>query len=421
MRKKIFITIGIVFGVIVAFAGGVFGVLAAMGKFKTPVIRPEEIYFENEEQVIIADYIDKDGNTVLYSFELKGVNENYQYPVNNPICYIWFKNGIGADLIELCDAEGNPLVQQQNLRYEINCNEKIYYKLKEVNQNVSLDPDSEVNGKVVISAMAEDKLHYSTNDLTIWIDRKIDSVFLDYGDIPLAKDGVVAQEQVINVGVEIPFDFEYIVNPEISLNPISKESKKVIELYYDPGDDYVLVDNESILPENSKTLSELITYNEEKDLYTFKSDKTGTHNFIIAVFPTYQAKIDYENSEFAGVESNVLKLSKGMVLTNLTINVVNTNVDSVSISDEPIKLNLYSENDYISVVGTSGVENANDNNLQVIMKKDNKDFDLRLDEITFKITDDRYFGSPKFVVEYPQAGILNEIDLKNATKSFNFR
>ena len=420
MRKKIFITIGIVFGVIVAFAGAVFGILAAMGKFKQPTIRPEQIYFENEEQVIIADYLDDDGNTVLYSFELKGVNENYEYPVNKPVCYIWFKNGVGADLIELCDAEGNPLVQQQNLRYEINCNEKIYYKLKEIDTNVSLNPESEINGKVVITAMAEDKLHYSTNELTIWIDRRVDSVFLDYGDIPVAKDDVVAQEQQINVGVEIPFDFEYVVNPEISLNPISKESKKIVELYYDPGDDYVLVDKESIKPENSRVLSELISYDEQTDTYAFKASKTGKHNFIIAVFPTYQAKYDYENSEYAGVESNVLKLSRGMVLTNLTVNVVNTNVDSVSMSEEALRLNLYSENDYMSVVGASGVEGANDNNLQVIMKKDNQDFDLRLDEITVGgITADRYFGSPKFVLEHTQSGVLSDIDFKDATISYS--
>ena len=46
--KRVFAIIGIVIGCVTAFVGGVLGVMALMGKFKTPVVKPEKIYFKKK-------------------------------------------------------------------------------------------------------------------------------------------------------------------------------------------------------------------------------------------------------------------------------------------------------------------------------------------------------------------------------------
>ena len=422
MRKRIFITIGAVMGAVLAFVGAVLGVLAIMGKFKTPVVRPEDLFFENQEQVIVAQYHDKDGNEILYSFELKGVNKTYKdFEVNHKTCYLRFYNNIGDDLITLCDAEGTPLKEiegvYENGKYKINCNEKIYYKLKS-DEGLTVDPESDINGKVVLTATTEDNMHNTKNEeLVIWIDRSVSSVFLNYGQIPVAKEGVEYQEQQVDVGINIPLDISYVVNPEISLNPISKESEKVVELYYDPGDDFILVDQANL---ELDALKDIITYNTETQTYSFAADDISTHKFKIAIFPTYQAKIDFDASEYAKLDSTFVRLDKGvkefgLVVTDLKINVVNTNVDLVSISEDNVILNLFAENDYISVRGESGVDKANDNNLQVTMLREGKDFDLRLSEIAFNATSSRYFGLPVFKMRNAETGVLDTIDL-SATK-----
>ena len=49
MVKKIFIVIGIVVGSVAVFTGGVLGVMAAMGKFKTPVVYPDALVLSDPE------------------------------------------------------------------------------------------------------------------------------------------------------------------------------------------------------------------------------------------------------------------------------------------------------------------------------------------------------------------------------------
>ena len=54
--KKIFAIIGIVLGVALAFAGAVIGIMALMGKFKTPDVFPDELLFTESEIVVVDEY-----------------------------------------------------------------------------------------------------------------------------------------------------------------------------------------------------------------------------------------------------------------------------------------------------------------------------------------------------------------------------
>jgi len=100
-----------------------------------------------------------------------------------------------------------------------------------------------------------------------------------------------------------------------------------------------------------------------------------------------------------------------MVVTDLSVNVVNVNVDRVSMSSDLINLQLYSQDDYIYLKDHT----AEENNLNVSMKADGIEIDVRLDEIDFNLLSDeeRFHGYPKFVRKNNIVGGLNEIDLED--------
>ena len=52
--KRVFAIFGIVFLGVAAFAGAVFGVLALMGKFKTPIVYPTELVFLDNDKIVVA-------------------------------------------------------------------------------------------------------------------------------------------------------------------------------------------------------------------------------------------------------------------------------------------------------------------------------------------------------------------------------
>ena len=110
--KRVFKIFGIVFGAVLAFVGIVVGVMAIMGKFKTPVVYPTELIFlENDKIVIAKETYDataepKDDLFDIYSFELTGLNSSAEHEVNKKNCYIWFYENVGANLITLCDEFG---------------------------------------------------------------------------------------------------------------------------------------------------------------------------------------------------------------------------------------------------------------------------------------------------------------------------
>ena len=472
--KRVFKIIGIVVGCVVAFVGAVLGVFAAMGKFKTPVVKPEKIYFEKTEQVVVAQYRDDKGKEIIYSFKLIGSNSSIDHEVNVKDCYIQFLDGTGSDLIEFCDKNGVPLIASNETGwkgwYKVECNEDIYYKMKaqyeayEYNPatwaydyvdlyllengkyvlntnaeydeetiyykrltveelNPTLDPASEKNGKVVLKARTADKLHNTNQDLVIWVDRSITSIFLDYGKVPSATNAKI-QEQHVNIGLDTEVTFNYVVNPEIAWCPISKESKKIVELYYDDPktEDYVLVNLENIKNETDYSLYQIFdkVKSEETGELVFLSNKTtngNSHSFKIAIFPSYNARQEYLASEFALTDTNVTRLTRGMVVTDLYVEVVNTNVDHVSMSSGVVNLQLYSQDDVVYLNN----EQAPENNLNVIMKSGETEIDVRLDEVNFNsIKANRFYGSPKFVIEREQAGVQKEIDFSEySVKAFN--
>ena len=75
MKKKIFKVIGIVLASVFGFTGAVLGVMALMGKFKTPDVYPDVLVFQQNEIVVIDEYIalDKYEKSDLYSFTLTGI------------------------------------------------------------------------------------------------------------------------------------------------------------------------------------------------------------------------------------------------------------------------------------------------------------------------------------------------------------
>ena len=117
--KKVFKVIGIVLASALGFVGAVIGVMAAMGKFKTPIVYPTVLEFAVTEQTIIetktfnpklknpdgsiaweGQFQDAQKAPQIYSFELNGTNPNSEHEVNKTSCYLWFENITGKDLIQ---------------------------------------------------------------------------------------------------------------------------------------------------------------------------------------------------------------------------------------------------------------------------------------------------------------------------------
>lgn len=371
MVKKIFAIIGIVLGGVAVFAGAVFGVLALMGRFRTPDVYPSSLMFMESEQTVVyrQDELDQ-----LHTFVLNGFS-NDENEVNHKTCYIYFYNNIGSKLITLCDENGVPLVAENN-RYRIECNELVYYKL---NENPTIDYEDENFGRVVLQARDE-RNQVQSNNLTLWIDRAVDNIALDY-----SSSSIVDNEQSVTIGMEVRMDFDYTATPNYSLRPMSSQEEKIVELYYQDPDqaDYVLID------ENSYQDYSFIHYDAETNEYYFMADSAGIYTFNIAVFATYQDRVNYLASADSQTDSNFERINH-MVNRTLVVNVVNSDITSVGMDISGVNLNLYSNNNYITLNGTSGVENANDNNLRLYMLRDGRQTDIRFNEIDFTLDEEKY-------------------------------
>ncbi len=372
MTKKIFKIIGIVFASIIVFVGAVFGIMAIMGKFKTPDVYPNRLQFIDNEQTVI--YQDNNPDK-LYSFVLNGFSDNLDYEVNQKDCYIYFVNNIGSDLITLCDSKGNPLVSENN-RYSIECNEHVYYKIKDVSET---DFSNSNYGQVILQAR-DSRSQVQSNNLTIWVDREISNLSLDYG-----SSSAVNGRQEITIGVDVEFEFNYLASPEHSLDPISKENGKIVELYYLDSNEYDYV------PINQDTYQNysFIKYDIDNKKYSFSTDSAGTYEFKIAVFSTYQDREDYLNSDFVDTDSYFERVS-GMINTSLIVNVVNSDISNVGMNSSGVGLNLYSDNNYITLSGQSGVDGANDNDLGLYMIKDGVATNIRFNEVAFTLNQNNY-------------------------------
>ena len=397
MGKKIFKISAIVIGVVVAFVGAVAGVLALMGKFNVPDLKPEVLVFEDNGKVILpfnADYYNNvlksdsdkaeyrasmqsyyDFDKEMYYFVLTGTNSNEEFPVNIKECYIWFHENEGVDLITLYDSKGAPITSVQN-QYLVNCNEKIYFKLNELDENSYLD------GKFMIRASREDKEVYVSENLTWYIDREIEEISLqDNTDVYI--DNIFDEmKQNIEIGLDTEFEIGYKVSPSYAKKPLSNQNAKDIELYYlgnsvdGYNDQYIKITKETLINDDS-VLSKIMYYDEDRLLFKANADAMiARYYFQIATFPTYRARDAYI---LAGGDSLSLedKLSQ-MLTTELTIDVVPTDISEVSMRDETISLNLYKTK---SLAINSTGDNGEYVNLGITMKLNDKETTIRYSEI----------------------------------------
>ena len=231
---------------------------------------------------------------------------------------------------ELRNADGVSLEANDHNRYLVECNEPIYYTVNEVTE---ADFADENYGRVVLNARDEKDHVQSSNLLTIWIDREVKDVMLDYSN---AIFNSTNDSQELTIGTNVNLDFIFTSDPIRSLDPISRESDgKMVELYFvgtqnNLESDYVLIDRDSINKEEVfSKYNYPIRYNEAANTYSFMSDIDGTYLFRIAVFPTFQAREDYLNSAYAGTDSNSERVNK-MVNTLLTIRVAWARISSTT-------------------------------------------------------------------------------------------
>lgn len=378
LRRKILRMVGIAFAIVFGFSGAVIGVMAAMGKFKTPTVYPTNLEFEIAEQIVVegktfnpeidweVQFEDEDNRPKIESFVLRGTNSKYDHEVNRKKCELWFTEG--SDLITLCDEDGHPLIPGgNNGRYLVNCNEPIYYMINEV------DSDEVTDGKVVLEARSTNQtLKHPESPMTLWIDRKVENVFVDYEQSDIDERKLT---QEICLGIDMSLDFKYEINTPLSLKPISKESAKEIELYYNVegmnyGTDYVRVTKAEVDKEDSP-LHSVLTYDSE-GVFKFKTNSLTPkiHTFYVAIFPTYADKTNYENFIIDNPITNFDKLTKSseddsvyMTVTTLKIVVEDIEISKAGLTGESVQLDLYSE--------TSILIDDNDatNNLGLYMKK----------------------------------------------------
>lgn len=376
LGKKILKMMGIVFGVVLGVAGSVFGVMAAMGKFDTPVVYPTVLRFEDEEQVVIEGatfnpeedwktQFEKDTPPQIQSLILKGANPKFkEHSVNKTQCYVWFEDAESSRLITLCNKNGKPLTPNANLRYLVDCNKPIYYMINQVDEN------EETDGKVLLYARSTNEtLSIPENPMTIWIDRKVNSVFVDYAQSNINKEEL---KQEIHLGINMGFDFKYVVDTPLSLKPISGESEKEVEIYYittnkdtDYGTDYFRVTPESC--DDNNTSSPVANILEcVNGTYRFQATNDEDHQFILAVFPTYQSKIDYYASieNLGEFENPNFHKTQNMLTTKLDVLVDDIEINKAGLSGDNIILDLYSTTNFIYLDNES-----EDNDLGLYMKK----------------------------------------------------
>ncbi len=375
MVKKIFKITGIVTASVLAFVGVVFGILAAMGKFKTPIVFPSQLQFvESEQTVILTGKENGSAGREYKSFILTGIS-NSEHAVNQRVCFITFDKGV--ELIELLDSEFNVITPIQN-RYRVLCNEPIYYRLKDSAKNMS-----KTDGKVVMRARDEKNMVVS-NYLTLWLDRPVEEIYLDNNPTETYSN----HTQQITLGIDIRQDMSFMSSPTVALDPISRENGKIVELYYDdPANP-----NDLVFIDNTKTADKVDGYDFLKldgrgQLY-FESDKAGIFKFRLAVFDTYQSRVDYLLTEDSNTDTNLERI-QNMVTTALEINVVNSNVESVGMLSSGVALNLYSDNNYITL-NADRTDDVNNNNLSLFMTRNGQNSDLRFNEVAFTLDETRY-------------------------------
>ena len=391
MVKRIFKVIGIVLASVLGFTGCVVGVLAIMGKFKKPVVYPKQLIFA-ETEMMIVDTNEYEGEVgekfskTIYSFQLNGIADEDK-TVTEKNCLLTIKQG--ADLIALCDETGNTsAIEKVNNKYKIKCNEKTYFRLKEITEDKPFTGST--YGLVTFKADDERSLAVRGQDLNIWIDRQInkngialDTTGIAGGNISTTEIGSNKLAQVVEVNLDEAIAFKPVTNPKYALSPISREGYqgKVVEYYYmdDTMWDWDRLDTSNL------TKYPFLAFNEETGLFEFKATETSqagqVYKFRMAVFATFDAREKYllEHAETTEEISNIERMGS-MIWCEFHISVKSARVSAIGTLTQKIELNLYETNKIILNSDKEGYKN-----LRLFMEGAGQQTKLRFDETDFNL------------------------------------
>lgn len=391
MVKRIFKVIGIVLASVLGFTGCVVGVLAIMGKFKKPVVYPKQLIFA-ETEMMIVDTNEYEGDAgekfskTIYSFQLNGTADEGK-TVTEKNCLLTIKQG--ADLIALCDESGNTsAIEKVNNKYKIKCNEKTYFRLKEIIEDKPFEGST--YGLVTFKADDERSLAVRGQDLNIWIDRQINKNGLALDTSNIADDNITATgiggnklAQVVEVNLDEAIAFKPVSNPKYALNPISREGYqgKVIECYY--MDDTMW--DWDRLNATDLTKYPFLALNEETGLFEFKATETSqagqVYKFRMAVFATFADREKYLLAHEDSTEeiSNIERMGS-MIWCEYHISVKSARVSAIGTLTQKIELNLYETNRIILNSDKEGYKN-----LRLFMEGAGQQTKLRFDETDFNL------------------------------------
>lgn len=392
MAKRIFKVIGIVLASVLGLAGGIVGVLAIMGKFKTPVVYPKQLVFAEPEMTIVdnGEYDStlklSSGENGIYYFTLVGESGKEQ-EVTKKDCLLTITSG--ANLIQLCDENGDTsTIDKVNGKYKIKCNERTYFRLKQI-ENEKLTGTT--YGKVSLKA-EDERMMTSTgnNGLTIWVDRMVKSIALNESQMqPNSVENFMENNKAgrqYTVGLEEGLAFDAVSSPIYALNPISKEnySGKIVEYYYfKPG----VMTDWAYIDKNNLQDYPFLTYNQEEDMLYFKADTTDlagqTYQFRVAVFATYAARERYLAS-IEGATDDISNLDRmtEMVWSRFNVVVKSTKITSIGSETANIDLSLFETNNNLIMNSNSdGFKNLRlymiGAGTRTYLRFDEADFDLR--------------------------------------------
>lgn len=417
MKSRIIKVIAIVLGGVTAFTLAVFGVMALMGKFKTPIVEPETLAFtiENTELIKNSDNSNKPYNG---SFVLTGTSTS-EHEVNQTKCYISFVSG--NELLTLCDVNGKPLTMDEFHNYTVDCNKPIYYKLTEPADGYY---ETENYGEVILRARDKKGKVETEQNLVITIDKSVDKLKLDNTSNSNIDDISTTNKkttQNAKCGVETEIYFDITSTNKYALKPIYNKDAKNIEIYYHSDNGLIRVerdnnntiifrrDNDSV---DNSINNNFLFYSEDKSQYYLKptlSNYKTSYTFTIACFKTYAEEKAYlENT--GNLDNTYYERLQSMTSTELTINVYNSDITEVEILN-PVNLNLYYDTNI-----TIDDNVLDSTNIALRMYREgNKAID-RLNEIGFNLITDSVWETDSVLFKDKDG---NSIDLTNHTITEN--
>ncbi len=395
MAKRIFKVIGIVLASIVGFTGVVVGVMAIMGKFKKPVVYPQQLVFA-EQEIVVVDNGEYQTVAVgenelslskeTFTFELKGYS-NEEHEVTEKTCLLTVLDN--SNLIKLTNQSGEPLTPEANGRFKINCNEPTYFRLIEP---AVAKFTGESYGKVNCYAHDENMKTRTEigKDLTIWIDRKIKSVKIDTTGVADENVKLVKKEGVdttdISLGLDESLMFNAVSTPTYALNPMSKTNcgEKIVEYFY-----FTQPQGWQFIDQNSISQYDFLTYNNETGKIVFKvaSNMAGqTYTFKMAVFETYAKREQYLQN-IGQDEDNIDRMAQ-MITSQFSITVKSTKITEIGTVGTNLTLNLFEKNGIVLNDSEPGYSN-----LGLYMKGAGVYTSLRFDETNFELRNSNYINT----------------------------